>query len=102
MAHSPGNVSMEMADDVSEQEYSITFDWTDAESVTAAIIDAVAMASKEDPLEIEPLYSVIDTDSLDSLFDPNRNQPDLVVEFRYGGMRVQVSSTGKGYVFVGS
>jgi endonuclease YncB( thermonuclease family) len=38
------------------------------ESVTVAVVTAVAAAEQVDPLELQPLERVVDTDALDSLW----------------------------------
>jgi hypothetical protein len=84
------------------QEPCLVFDFTEAESASAAVIDAVSAASGEDPMEMEPLHSAIDPDSIDRLFDSHGDtsrQSDLRLEFSFNGYGVQVSETGKGIVF---
>lgn len=84
------------------REPDLVFDWTEAVSISVAVISAVAEISEEDPLEMEPLHSAVDTDSLDGLFDSHGFTPlrrDIRVEFTYNGCVVQVSGTGNGSVF---
>lgn len=90
---------MEIAEDGSQRSQHVTFDWRAAESVTAAVVSAVASVSGEDVLEVEQLHDVIDPDSLNSLFQRNDRQREMVLEFHYNGCRVQVSASGKGYVY---
>lgn len=92
---------MASATDDSDPGTVLLFDWTAAESVTAAVVEAVATASGEPPTSIDPLYSAIDTDALDALFE---SQPDgsmqsgLFVEFPFGETLVQLHATGEGRV----
>jgi len=39
------------------------------ESVVGAVVDAVAARERVDPVELPPLYDVVDTDALNALFD---------------------------------
>jgi hypothetical protein len=85
-----------------DREPSATFDWTGRESATVAIVDAVAAVSGEDPREMEPLSAVVDADSLNALVESLEDRSartDSHLEFRYGGMVVQVDATGEGRVF---
>lgn len=84
------------------REPCMVFDWTEAESVSAAVISAVADVSDEDPVKMEPLHSVLDPDSIDSLLDSRgviSRRSDVRVEFSFNGYGVQVSETGEGFVF---
>lgn len=84
----------------SPRNHVITFDWTDAESVTAAIIDAVAAASNSSPTELEPLFDTVDPDALDQIFEtaPRSVLAGPIVEFPYQGMVIQISATGEGRI----
>lgn len=77
-----------------------TFDWSGAESVTAAVIDAVARASRAGPTDIAPLYDVIDPDALNALFETASRTASSgpVVEFEYHDMLVEVNASGDGRV----
>ena len=54
---------------------------TDTESVSDAVVWAVAQLSETDPTEVEPLYDHIDPDALNGLF--GSVSAPLAVEFRY-------------------
>lgn len=61
------------------------------ESLSVAIIEAVAAQEGVDPTELpEPLYESIHTDALDQLFDSVSGQ----VTFEYFGYEVTVYNTG--------
>ncbi|WP_418281497.1 HalOD1 output domain-containing protein [Halorubrum sp. DTA98] len=69
----------------------------DAEIVepSTAVVGAVATVAGNDPLDIEPLYSTVDPDALDALFD--RRKPvvgDLHTRFTLDGYDVTLSSYG--------
>ena len=62
-------------------------------TVTEAIVDAVSDAEDCDPLELPPLWNVIDSEALDGLFAPTRRgQPRAGrVAFVYAGYEVSVA-----------
>ena len=64
---------------------------------TEAVVWAVAEASGMDPLELPPLVSVLDSDSLDTLFNLSVWDPqgsDMTVRFQYYGHSVTVHGHG--------
>ncbi|MDS0478028.1 HalOD1 output domain-containing protein [Natrinema sp. 1APR25-10V2] len=72
-----------------------------SQSLTEAVIEAVASASGLDAFEVAdefgPLYDVIDPSALDSLFESTRGTDRTVgsVSFEYGDYRVTVDGTGR-------
>ncbi len=70
---------------------------------TQAIIEAIASAEGVDVVELrppayDPLYSVIDPEALDLLFDehpPEENDSDIRVTFTYEGYEVDVYDGGR-------
>lgn len=70
---------------------------------TQAVIEAIASAEGVDIMELrppayEPLYSVIDPEALDLLFDehpPEENASDIRVTFTYEGYDVTVYGGGQ-------
>ncbi|OVE83836.1 HalOD1 output domain-containing protein [Natronolimnobius baerhuensis] len=79
----------------------VRYDIADEQSVTEAVIDAVATATGTDPIELPPLYDSIDPDALNTLFDRQREGAGLEMAFFYadyhiaieGGDRIIVSAT---------
>lgn len=70
-------------------------------SASEAILTAVATAIGKDQLELPPLYSAIDPDALDALFDTpthSASKQCLTVSFEYAGC--QVSAKARGTVVV--
>lgn len=59
------------------------------ETVTEAVVDAVAAEAGVSPLQLEPLASVVDPDALNALFEDGRR--GVHVEFEYGGYLVGVT-----------
>ncbi|WP_275039990.1 HalOD1 output domain-containing protein [Natrialba hulunbeirensis] len=56
-----------------------------------AVVDLIARVDGVDPIELEPLYNVIDPDVLDSLCESSPGLDRL--EFIYHGRRVTVEAT---------
>ncbi|MCU4974475.1 hypothetical protein OB955_17275 [Halobacteria archaeon AArc-m2/3/4] len=76
-----------------------TFIYTTDESVSEAVLDAVASITDSDPIELDPLYYTIDPDALDTLFESrpyNTELPrDVQVTFSYVGLQVTVTAAGQ-------
>lgn len=80
---------------------SATYQADTDQSLSEAVISAVASASDIDPLKLAdehgPLYDAIDPTALDSLFqsaDPA--EPSVgTVSFNYAGYRITVDQTGQ-------
>ncbi|WP_440009260.1 HalOD1 output domain-containing protein [Halomicrococcus sp. SG-WS-1] len=69
------------------------------ESVTEAVVRDVS-AEKESPLtELESLYSVVETDALNTLFAPqvngDRRMANGAVAFRYSECDIRITHDGK-------
>jgi len=81
------------------QSTTYTVDIAEPESPGDAVVRAVAAASGLDPVpdatdpmeSLDPLYTVVDADALDSLF---RSGMDGLVSFTYHGYDVTVHSEG--------
>ncbi|OIB58580.1 hypothetical protein BBD46_08525 [Natrialba sp. SSL1] len=56
-----------------------------------AVVDLIARVDGTDPIELEPLYNVIDPDVLDSLCESSPGLDRL--EFTYHGRQVTVEAT---------
>ncbi|WP_226481177.1 HalOD1 output domain-containing protein [Natrinema amylolyticum] len=65
------------------------------ESVSVAVVTAVATHGDADPTELPPLYEWIDPDALDALFAPTRSGGPRSgrLEFTYDGHAVAVDCT---------
>lgn len=66
------------------------------ESICFAIVDTVSNLTNTDPLELDPLGTVVDTDALNALFSPSDSsrRHDAYLTFRYEGCNVAVDSDG--------
>lgn len=81
---------------------AITFDWTQFDSPSIAVITTVAEESGKDPIGLEPLYEVINPDSLDEMFSRTEyfhGSPAGRVVFEYHGYLVLVKATGHGHLY---
>ena len=70
---------------------------TGEEETSAAVVSAVADAKGVDPLELDPLYDVIDADALDAIFSPAQGTAPRSAELRFSmaGCEVVVRGTGE-------
>lgn len=59
------------------------------QTVTEAVVDAVAAAAGVSPLQLEPIATVIDPDALNAVFRSGRS--GVRVEFEYSGYVVSVT-----------
>lgn len=82
----------------SQRTPSQTFSWADDESVSAAVVRAVASFTGQDPVSMDPLYHAVDPDALDALLSSRWGQT-VSVEFSFSGLRIQVSAAGDGKLF---
>ena len=75
--------------------YRATFDPLTV-SVSTAVIETVAAVLRCDPLDLDPLYEYVDTDSLDSLVrtGQEKNSPYLSTSFRFEDTDVTVRADG--------
>lgn len=70
-----------------------TYQFQDAERLSEAVVDAVADAADADPIDLPPLYGVVDPDALDGLFGPILGDglpSGGRIEFSYAGYDVAV------------
>lgn len=79
--------------DAEESTFRILSDPDDVAPSTA-VISALAAISDTDPLEIEPLYTGIDPDALDSLVSKKPATGDVEIAFHLHGHSVRVKSSG--------
>ncbi|NUB89693.1 hypothetical protein HTZ84_19615 [Haloterrigena sp. SYSU A558-1] len=73
-------------------EYSTTVA-ADDDNPSMAVIELVADASGIDPIELDPLYNVIDPEVIDTL---SSSSGFSSLEFEYAGHTVVVDGTGNG------
>lgn len=63
------------------------------EDVSTAVIMSIAAIEGRDPLDLDPMFGDIETDSLNMLFDSPSN--NLYVEFTTNGWDVQLHGSGE-------
>lgn len=76
---------------------SSNFTLPDSAPVSQRVVSAVADATNTDPCELEPIFTAIDPESLDSLFEPTNggaSRASGTVTFEYAGCDVTVSADG--------
>ena len=69
----------------------------DDEITSQAVVTAVAEETGVDPMELDPLYNVVDSDALNTLLrshEPGADGALLEVEFVFAGCEVRVTSDG--------
>ena len=87
-----------MLQDESQRTPLQTFTWDDDESASAAVVRAVAAYRGRDPTSMEPLYTAVEPDALDALFD-SRPEQNAYIEFSFAGLRVHLRADGNGKLF---
>ena len=65
--------------------------------ISETVVTAVAQAKGVDPLDLEPLYSVVDPDALNSMFGRSVGSPSssLEINFSMAGCEVVVHGDGE-------
>ena len=65
--------------------------------ISETVVTAVAEAKGVDPLDLKPLYDVIDPDALNRMFRPSAGSPPAVMElsFSMAGCKVVVHGDGE-------
>lgn len=78
-----------------------TFDLTEFDSVSTAVVTAVAEETGKNLLNMAPLFNVLDPDSLNTVFSSSSPQaiPDGRVAFEYEGYWVVVEADGRGHLY---
>lgn len=86
----------------SENRPLATFDWTEFDGPSMAVVSAVADESDTDLQTMAPIYEAVDPDSLDHLFTSAGDSPDVPngsVRFGYHGYAVVVNANGRGHLY---
>lgn len=68
--------------------------------ISETVVTTVAEAKGVDPLDLEPLYSVIDPDALNSMFRPSVGSPPASIELNFSMAGCEVVIRGDGEVAV--
>lgn len=77
--------------------HSVAIEESSSETtVSEAVVSAVAEVTGSDPLSLDPLYTVVDPDALNSLFDGDSSNRERTnrVEFTYCDCDVVVTDDG--------
>lgn len=81
---------------------TVSYDETDAESISRAVISAVSAVADARPVDLPPLYDVVDPEALDELFpygDADVQPTEGSVRFSYAGFVVSVRASGEVSVY---
>lgn len=81
-------------DDDADRHYA-EFSPTNPDAIPEVVVLALAEIRDDDPVELPPLETVVDTDALASIFHP-ADDPDACasIRFEYAGYLVTVHDTG--------
>lgn len=73
-----------------------TFDWTEIERPSLAVIEAIAELTDRDIRELPPLQHSLDVEAFDALITRRQTNPgtDIQVSFRYEGYIITVEADG--------
>lgn len=71
------------------EKESVTYEADPGEPISIGIVRAVAVLENTDPMELPPLYQVLDPEALDALVESNPGPPKRI-EFDYYGYEVIV------------
>lgn len=86
-SHGEVIISPEEEDGGQNQIYHVD----DVESVSEAVVRAIADVRGVDTLQVEPLYDYIEPDALDDLFDTDDDN-DVTVSFHVDGLQIEIAS----------
>lgn len=86
--------SLEMVYDRTTEIYHAQHDWTSNDSFTVTIVKALAVVTGTEPVEMEPLHSVVDPDALDAALSSGK-EAGVRVEFEYAEQSVTVTGSGE-------
>jgi hypothetical protein len=69
-------------------------EWGAHRQPTEAIVEAIAEATDQDPLDIDPVQNQIDTDALEKLVTSDTTNGSVAVHFEYEAFTVRVRGSG--------
>lgn len=82
----------------STRDSSLTHSLTQGESLSITVVRMVADAEGVEPTELRPLYSAVDPDALDSLFEQSAGGSPAFqgqIQFQYHGYEVCIDDDGR-------
>lgn len=88
---------------LTEQPSGTAYRMTEDETVTEAVVAAVAAVTDRDPTALPPLYGTVDPEALDALVGPaddDQSTAGVQVGFEYAGTDVTAASSGRIFVAV--
>ena len=91
-----------MLDPEEHTQGPFSYEIGDDETVTQAVVEAVSTVSETPPVPasgsdeaLDPLYTAIDPEALESLFSPENAPEDARLEFEYHGYEIAVHGDGR-------
>lgn len=80
------------ADESSSRSLEVSYTLGDDESPSTSVVKATALLTDTSPLDLDPLYDVIDPEHLDGMVRSSSDDPGSVeISFRYSGCEVTVT-----------
>ncbi|KYH23736.1 hypothetical protein HAPAU_42160 [Halalkalicoccus paucihalophilus] len=73
--------------------YRLEYD-SEVDTPSVAVVAAIAAMTRTDPMDLDPLHSVIDTSAFDDLFTATDHKRWGRVVFRFSGFEIMASSHG--------
>ncbi|WP_225333666.1 HalOD1 output domain-containing protein [Halomicrobium urmianum] len=74
--------------------YVSQHDWTDVEPLYLTVIETVSAVTETEPIAMEPLYSVLDPDALETLLSTSRDS-GVSISFLLDDCTVRVADDGE-------
>jgi hypothetical protein len=71
-----------------------TAEWGSGCPPAEAVVEAIASATGQHPLDIEPVQNYVDTDALEELVESESTNGGVEVRFEYDEMTVRVDASG--------
>jgi len=68
-----------------------TYEISETESPSHAVVRAVSTYTDTDLLDLPPLHAVINSDTLDDAFGSNTDRSSVELSFNYNGCRITVT-----------
>lgn len=92
-----GSRHMQVAPASRQDVYSVQHDWESDDALSVTVAKVVSVVAGVPPTELEPLHHVVDTDALETLFQPldGETRPEnSYVSFPFSGHNVTVYADG--------
>lgn len=98
MTNDGGETSVHVQYDSETETYHATYEWSSQDPLSSIVVQVVAAVTDRDPLTFDPLATVVEPSSLDTIFSPRSDGSSRIhgaVTFPFEGYRVTVHATGE-------